>query len=95
VRERIEYTKQRGTIKIGLPAEELCHTWEDCAAWKNLSMHEFMVQHGDAELAKYNIPTEKEIELLEQYDNSQPEVRQNDSQDEDDDGDDDMLDIYL
>ena len=50
VRERMEYLDQGGSIKIGLPAEELCRTWEECAAWKNLPKKEFMSVYGDAEL---------------------------------------------
>lgn len=103
VRERMEYLEQGGSIKIALPAEELCRTWKDCLAWKNLPEDEFMTNYGDAVLAEYNIPTAEEIERIQQYDNLQNQEtvddedddnEDDDDEDNDDEDEDNMLDIY-
>ena len=94
MRERIEYLQQGASIRIGLPAEELCGTWEDCIKWKNLPEDDFMTEYGDAVLAEYSIPTPEEIERIEQYDlqqnqdgdENQRQQTDNSQDDEDTDG---------
>ena len=94
MRERIEYIQQAISIRIGLPAEELCRTWEECATWKNLPEKEFMSKYGDAVLEKYNMPTAEEIERIWQYDEDPDIDDDKDDEDESDNKSDNMSDIY-
>jgi hypothetical protein len=103
VRERIEYLQQGVSMRIALPAEEFCRTWEDCIAWKNLPEDKFMTEYGDAVLAEYNIPTPEEIERIQQYDELQQNQDEDQSQQtddsqvddsQDDEDDDEILQIY-
>jgi hypothetical protein len=55
-------------IRIGLPQEEFCQTWEDCSKWKNLSEEVFMQQYGNEVLKEYHLPTEAEIKQSQQWD---------------------------
>jgi hypothetical protein len=69
VRERAHYVWDGAYI--ALPNAELCASWMECAKWKNLSTKEFMEKYGNAVLAEYNLPTEEEIEQLEEWDENE------------------------
>ena len=73
VREHANYIK--GSAYIALPDPELCASWAECAKWKNLSEKEFMDKYGNTVLAQYNLPTEEEMEQLEQWEEEE-EVEQ-------------------
>lgn len=69
VRERLDYIKDG--IRIALPLEEHCQTWEQCIGWKNLPEDDFMETYGNAVLGEYNMPTVEEIEQLERWEESE------------------------
>lgn len=83
VRERASYIQDG--IVVALPLPEFCGTWELCASWKNLPKKEFMVTYGNAVLKKYNLPTEEELEQLENY--SDEEEDEEDEEGDDENGD--------
>lgn len=53
---------------IALPKAEFCDGWAKINEWKNLDEEEFMNRYGDAKLALYNIPTQAELDQLEEHD---------------------------
>lgn len=85
--ERANYT-QDGNL-VALPRDpELYSTWSACAAWKNLPVKEFMEKYGNDVLAQYKLPTEEELEQLDQYDAEQVEEELGGGGGGDDSGDD-------
>ena len=70
--EHANYT-QDGT-HVALPRNpELYSTWSACVAWKDLPVKEFMEKYGNDVLTQYKLPTEEELEQLDQYDAEQVE----------------------
>lgn len=65
LRERDQVFK-KATFKIALPAAELC-TREHWTMWRGMSYPKFMEKYGNDELKKYEIPSEEEIALLDEY----------------------------
>lgn len=68
---------------VALPKAEFCATWDKVAEWKNLPKDEFMTKFGNATLALYCIPTQAELDQLEEYDVD--EALNGDNGDNDDD----------
>lgn len=67
LRERVDIIgRDRSNLIVALPKEEFC-TWEHHRKWKTLSDSDFMQQFGNVVLDEYEIPTEEEIEQLEQW----------------------------
>lgn len=56
-----------GGIHIALPAVQHCDIWEKCAEWKNLPCRDFLDKYSKEVLKDYNIPTEKEVEQIENW----------------------------
>lgn len=52
-------------VFIGMPPAYLCSSWKDVLAWKGLSQQEMMEKYGQAVLTDYVIPTEEELQQLE------------------------------
>ncbi|KAG6913722.1 hypothetical protein DXG01_004703 [Tephrocybe rancida] len=71
LRERAQLVKHG--VRVALPTAELCATWEQCSAWKNLSDSDFMLQYGNTVLAEYNLPTEEDLKRLEEFENDAEE----------------------
>lgn len=55
-----------GGAKIALPSAELCKP-ENWGLWRTLEPAEFMRQYGDAELAKYDIPSEDDFARIKMF----------------------------
>ena len=87
LREHADYI-QHGT-HVALPRDpELYSTWSACVAWKNLPVTEFMEKYGNDVLTQYKLPTEEELEQLDQYDEEQVEEQLGGAEEGDDNGDD-------
>jgi hypothetical protein len=86
--EHANYT-QDGNMHVALPHNpELYSTWSACVAWKNLPVKEFMEKYGNDVLTQYNLPTEEELEQLDQYDAEQVEEELGGGEGGDNSGDD-------
>ena len=64
---------------IALPKHEHCQDSASIVKQKNLPLKEFMARYGNDKLALYNIPTDAELEQLNEYDEENEEM----SEDED------------
>ena len=49
---------------IALPLPEHCQNLPPCPEWKTMSETRFMEKYGNAVLARYNVPTEEELMVL-------------------------------
>lgn len=63
--ERHDIVKKTGRY-VGLPRADLC-TREHWGKWRNKKRGEFMEKFGGEELAKYDIPTDEDIAMLDDY----------------------------
>ncbi|KAE9397902.1 hypothetical protein BT96DRAFT_995334 [Gymnopus androsaceus JB14] len=52
---------------VALPIPEICADGSRIAEWKNLPYNEFMEKFGNDTLKMYNLPTEAELEQLQEY----------------------------
>ena len=80
LREHADYIQEG--VYVALPKAELCGTWSVCGGWKNLPVAEFMEKYGNEVLAQYKLPTQEEIEQLDQYDEDEDEGEQEDGGDD-------------
>jgi len=53
---------------VALPIPEICADGSRIGEWKNLPYNEFMEKFGNDTLKLYNLPTEAELEQLQEYD---------------------------
>ncbi len=86
---RQKYYVQKAGIKIALPSEGLCDP-SNWSQWMNLKYPTFMRLHGYAELAKYELLTQKQMQDMERLANAKKDAGDSDSDsDEADDSVDD------
>lgn len=63
VREKARIIKNG--VTVALPDDHHITTWAAFSSWKSLPEAQFMVQFGNAVKAKYKMPTEEEMKLLD------------------------------
>lgn len=69
---------------VALPVPEICVDGAKIKEWKNLPYDKFMEKFGNDTLALYNLPTEAEMEQLDEYEDDDDDQ---DDDDQDDEGD--------
>ncbi|KAF9043558.1 hypothetical protein BDZ89DRAFT_1008945 [Hymenopellis radicata] len=79
VRERAQYM-DNGVV---LPKREWCQTLENIRMWKNLDDKAFELQFGNDKLALYNLPTEEELQQLDEYEAEEREQEEDEGMEED------------
>ncbi|KIK69736.1 hypothetical protein GYMLUDRAFT_236218 [Collybiopsis luxurians FD-317 M1] len=65
---------------VALPLKDHCEDPEEIALWKNMNEEEFMQKYGNDVLALYNLPTQEELDQMNDYNS---ESRDEDEEDED------------